>query len=171
MSLFKIRPQDVFSLKLVLYRFNIHLPAELILHISQYMSIEHYVCMYCKTEHAWTDWFPNMFQADVCCEECCDAIFDYKKMEESVSKRAKKDVIVCEQSSFDKDEIISTLRSMLSNLHYDTTQCGNCSFVAHEDKFDEGGECSKCGERLCCECAPEHDAEETALVCFPCSQK
>lgn len=76
MGVFKIRAQDVFYLKLILNRFNIHLPAELILHIERCMFTWYYVCVVCNTEHLLEDWFANMFQADVCSEKCCDAIFD-----------------------------------------------------------------------------------------------
>ena len=77
------------------------------------------------------------------------------------------------QRKFNDKEIISHLRSLLSQLHFSTYKCTSCGCVDHIEKKWEC--CYECGEYLCNECHIVvngdfycHDCREHIYKCVGC---
>lgn len=80
-----------------------------------------------------------------------------------------KDDVDCDWS-----EIVSQLRSKLSDLHYSTEQCKACNYVIHEDDTDGWRNCDTCNDNICCYCieeGPNDILDQDIIVCSKCASK
>ena len=68
--------------------------------------------------------------------------------------------------SEDHDKIISHLRSILSNLNYETKQCACCSWVDDDELFTMM--CCECHKSICQECYKKYGNNCNKLICEDC---
>ncbi len=77
------------------------------------------------------------------------------------------DKIVIPSQSNDKDDIITYLQDILSNLNYSTHECICCGWIEHEE--NNWKRCSDCDEYICANCYSEHGQEADEITCEGCS--
>ena len=74
--------------------------------------------------------------------------------------------VVIPYESCPAKDIISHLRDILSQIHYNTKQCVCCDWVVHED--NKGYKCSKCEDFICENCYDDHGNSSEKIFCENC---